>query len=91
MQKFFRGQRVKIVDKMPLHMHHFPSGVEAIVEYSYSDVYGKEGRKEREDVYSLFLLGDYMSSVAWYNEYQLTLINSDRDKDEQILQEFKEG
>lgn len=40
-QKFFRGQRVKLADKFPKYMAHFEGkGCEAIVEYSYSDVYG---------------------------------------------------
>jgi hypothetical protein len=91
-QKFQRGQRVKITDKMPSYMAHFESNCEAIVKYTYKEKYG--GGKTAAKEYSLYILtkpGTKMIdlesgkisynlsgySVSWYEENQLTLIDVD--------------
>jgi hypothetical protein len=86
-QKFFRGQRVRICDKFPEYMSHFSgTGCVAIVQYSYSDVYGPP----HEGDYSLLIFeNNHWFSVSWYKEDQLTLIDNDRDAGERILQEYK--
>jgi len=86
-QKFFRGQTVKIIRALPADMNHFEPGVRAIIEYSYSDRYGGNDTGS----YSLLLLEPYPHSVAWYEENQLILINSDRGIGEKILQNYKEN
>jgi len=90
MQKFWRGVRVKIADKLHDSMSHFPSGMEAIVEGSYSDLcHGHNGYGDKQ--YSLVLLreGKPYNTSAWYDESQLTLINPDRDAGERIIQQWR--
>lgn len=85
-QKFFRGQRVKIADEMPKSMTHFEKSVEAIIQYSYSDVYGKNDNNN----YSLLLIIPKLRTSAWYPAELLTLINTDRYEGECIIQKYKE-
>ena len=96
MQKYLRGHRVKIDDEMPPHMDHFPCGVEAIVDYSYSDAFGyhEPNCTPKREAYSLLLLGDDGSYsepmlVAWYDQDQLTLVSDDRDAGERLLHKYK--
>lgn len=84
-QKFFRGHRVKIADKLPESMDHFEAGCEAIVDHSGSERDRGGGNIE---IYGLLLLTKHPHYVAWYEEDQLTLIDSDRDVGEEILQRF---
>lgn len=87
MQKFFRGHRVKIAAELPSYMSHFDgAGCEAIVRGSYADLCGSI---EGDIDYSLLILGDKPASCAWYEEGLLTLVSSDRDAGEMILQEYK--
>lgn len=92
-QKFIRGQRVKITNEMPSYMRHFTCGCEAIVEGSYSDLchssYQHKDDYDRQISYGLLLLTDKPHTCAWYDEDQLTLICSDRDKGEALLQKYK--
>lgn len=89
-QKFLRGHKVKIADEMPSWMSHFRSGCEAIVVGSYRDQFG--GGKRDAQQYELALLdkkGKVYDTSAWYEEYQLTLVDTDRDKGEDLLQEWE--
>lgn len=91
-QKFLRGQRVKITDKMPTYMRHFTCGCEAIVEGSYSDLCHSTREEEDDEEkigYGLLLLTDKPHTSAWYEEDQLTLICSNRDRGEVLLQKYK--
>jgi len=91
-QKFQRGQKIRITDKMPSNMAHFESDCEAIVEHTYKEIYG--GGKCESKMYSLYILvepdtriidvkaGEIYKdhrgySVSWYEEDQLTLIDAD--------------
>lgn len=86
MQKFLRGQRVRLQNDPPKCMSHFEGwGGEAIVDHSFSDFHGGTGRG-----YALLLLGKRKKRDAWYEESQLTLVNADRDAGEQIIQEYNE-
>ena len=69
-QKFPIGARVKIAEKLGPSMLHFPSGCNATVEHTYAHAYGGDGIKS----YSLNI--DGLGSVAWYDESQLTLIET---------------
>lgn len=82
MQKFLRGHRVKITNE-----HRTGKGKEAIVQYSYSDVYGKE----QHHSYSLLIMfaKDRMSSESWFYENEIELVDDDRDRGEIILQNYK--
>lgn len=88
-QKFFRGHRVKIAEKLPNYMSHFSgAGCEAIVEYSYSDIYRGNNVKD----YGLCILEKgKLFYLSWYQENLLTLINDNRDEGEKILQSYKEA
>lgn len=87
-QKFFRGHRVKVDDKMPSFMAHFDAGFEGIVSGSYSDQYGTNCHDE----YSILKLnkqGKPVNRISWYHERQLTLLPGSRDEGEALLQEYK--
>ena len=89
-QKFKRGSRVRIRDKMPDYMSHFDCDCEAIVVYTYAQAYGGDDI----DSYSLLLLkedGEPYNLVCWYEEYQLTLIDGDIVKGLAILEKYKYG
>jgi hypothetical protein len=86
-QKFLRGQRVRI-GEMPPWMRHFEHNTDAIVVGSYRDQYGHGDGKSHQQ-YTLLLFnqdGTIHGTCSWYLENQLTLIDSDRDKGEQIIQ-----
>lgn len=85
-QKFFRGHRVHIAEDLGPHMGHFTGDVDAIVMGSYSDQFGGDNN----DSYSLLLLTECPHAVSWYDEDQLTLVNSDRDEGKRILQAYKD-
>lgn len=85
-QKYLRGHRVFITKDLPKFMSHFERGCEAIVDHSYSDQYGGDDVES----FALLLLEPYLYRVAWYKEDQLTLVNSDRDAGERLLQKYKE-
>lgn len=75
-QKFKRGSRIKVDDKMPSWMSHFDCGFEGIVEYTYAQKFGGNNI----DSYSLIVLdknNNPINTGAWYHEDQLTLIDDD--------------
>lgn len=69
-QKFPCGSRVRIADDLGPCMSHFTSGVEATVKYVYAHAYGGDNVKS----YCLDIDGE--GSSAWYEEWQLTAIDS---------------
>ena len=85
LQKFFRGQRVKIVNQPSINLRDYAVGKEAIIEYSYSDVYSTNDVKS----YSLLILGSRPTSMAWFREEDLKLINDNRNIGEKVLQTHK--
>lgn len=66
-QKFLRGQRVRVASKLPEYKSHFESGCEAIIDHS--------GFNPKD--YALFLLHPYFYYAAWYEEDDLTLVDPD--------------
>lgn len=72
MQKFKKGDLVKIAKDLGSSMSHFTNDCEAIVMGSYADKFGGPDTKS----YTLFL--ENGGECAWYEEHQLTLIESDR-------------
>lgn len=92
MQKYERGQRVKVADEMPPSMSHFERGFEAIIDHSYTDAYGRMGQERRDRMYSVVELnksGKPVNQIAWYYEDQLTLLDANRAPGEAILREWK--
>jgi hypothetical protein len=93
-QKFLRGQRVHITKDMPFYMSRFGCDCDAIVQGSYRDQYGSDVRGEdNQKLYSLLLLnkrGKPVDDCSWYEEYQLTLVDGDRDKGEALIQSYNE-
>ena len=69
-QKFPVGSRVYIQEDLGESMSHFRSGCFATVEYVYAHAYPHNGM----DVKSYSLIIDGHGSSAWYEEYQLTLV-----------------
>ena len=72
MQKFQKGDWVRVAKDLGPHMRHFTGDCEAIVIGSYADQYGGNSR----DIFTLHLKGRGKS--AWYFDSQLTLIESGR-------------
>jgi ribosomal protein S24E len=72
MQKFKKGDWVQIAKDLGRSMTHFTADCEAIVVGSYKDQYGGSDTKS----YTLYLKNQGKSS--WYEEHQLTLIESGR-------------
>ena len=89
-QKFGKLSFVKVCDEMPSHMRHFESGFDAIVCGTYSQLYGGTN----VNGYSLYMIRDgiIINRLAWYDEDQLTsLKNQDRDKAEQMIEDYNFG
>lgn len=72
MQKFQKGDLVMIAKDLGGLMKRFTAGREAIVIGSYADQFGGDDTKK----YTLHLKG--RGEVSWYEEYQLTLLESGR-------------
>ena len=78
MQKFNKGDVVKIGD-LPMSMSHFPSGILAMIEGSYHDIYHRGAK----DDYALVLLENMKEGIwretsgtriSWYPESALSLV-----------------
>lgn len=68
MQKFNKGDKVKISDDLGSSMNHFPCGMDAIVIGSYAEQFGGSDTKS----YSIYIKGQ--GETSWYYEHQMTLI-----------------
>lgn len=75
-QKFQRGDRVRIAKDLGPDMAHFTSGVEATVVGSYRDEYPQfsDPDDEEDGTSSYTLRLPKEGEVSWYEEHQLTLI-----------------
>jgi hypothetical protein len=89
-QKFGKLSFVHVTKDMPTWMSHFDSDFDAIVEGTYSQMYGGKD----VDSYSLFKIenGKIVNCISWYHEPQLTLLpEQDRDKAEAMIEEYRMG
>lgn len=68
MQKFNKGDKVKVADDLGEHMSHFQSGMEAIVIGSYKDQYGGSDTES----YTIHIQGQ--GETSWYYEHQMELV-----------------
>jgi len=83
-QKFWRGQRVLVVRPRYATL---PDPREAIIVGSYTDLHG--GPQINQAYAIVILEGDVgVNWVAWFYESELSLIDTDRDKGEAILQAY---
>ncbi len=73
MQRFNRGDWVKVADDLGPGMRHFTAGCEAIVIGSYADQYGGNDHGS----YTLHLKGE--GQCSWYYGTQLTLLEVGRE------------
>jgi hypothetical protein len=85
MQKFQKGDWVRIAKNLGDSMRHFESGCEAIVIGSYADQYGGSNHNS----YTLYLKG--RGQCSWYYGSQLTLIEPGRLDKLQAWQEEAEA
>ncbi len=75
MQKFKKGDHVRVAKTMPKWKSHFPCDKEAIVVASYYEKFG--GDKDiYEKRYTIHIKG--LDEHSWYDESQLTLIEANR-------------
>ena len=72
MQKYTKGDHVKVAKDLGQIMSHFQNDCEAIVIGSYADEYGESDTKS----YTIHIKGQ--GEVAWYEEYQLKLIGKNK-------------
>ena len=83
-QKFFRGQRV--------HILYDYDDVDAIIEGTYRELCGPLHCSIRDgSIYRVIILkedGTPDYSIAWRNERYMTLVNSNRDEGEQLIQNY---
>ena len=87
-QKFGRGCRVKVDDKMPRCMSHFEKGFEGIVAYTYAQKYFGDDIGS----YCLVVLDDNrkpINSISWYDESQLTILSDDTADGKRIIEEYE--
>lgn len=73
MQKFCKGDYVRVAKDLGPCMSHFTADCDAIVIGSYKDRYGGNDTKS----YTLHLKG--RGETSWYEEWQLTLIERNRN------------
>jgi hypothetical protein len=75
MQKFHKGDWVRVVKDLGSSMSHFESDCEAIIIGSYADQYPQYD-SGNVNQFSLFIKG--RGEVSWYHVSQLTLIEAER-------------
>ena len=85
--KFFRGDRVRICDEMPVWMDHFLCGCDAIVTSSSEDV--DENNRYNYGLLLILPDGD-LEEVSWYEENQLTLKSNDRDEGKRLIRKYED-
>jgi hypothetical protein len=73
-QRFNKGDWVRIAKDLGPSMRHFQADREAIVIASYHEQFG--GGEDQKQSYTLHLKG--RGRVSWYDEHQLTLIETGR-------------
>ena len=86
-QKFRMLEFVHVCKEMPDYMACFPSDFDAIVAGTYSQLYGGD------DIisYSLYVIknGVIVDRVAWYDESQLTVLETqDRIRAENLIEQY---
>ncbi len=87
-QKFRKLTFVRVAETMPPQMAHFPKGFDAIVDGTYSQIYGGLNILE----YSLFQIenGKVVNRIGWCWEDQLTeLPEQDRERAEEMIEEYR--
>lgn len=86
-QKFKKLSFVHVSSEMPSYMFHYPKDFDAIVDGTYSQIYGGLDIKS----YALYRIKDskVINKISWYEENQLTLLpEQDRDKAEKMIEEY---
>jgi hypothetical protein len=90
-QKFKRGQKVRIGD-MPIYMKHFPNNIDAIVVGTYNEIIFHSshlGGNESKEYKLLILFKDKEPfTCSWYEENQLTLIDSNIEENKKLLEKY---
>ena len=100
-QKFKKGQRVKIIKKLPEYMKHFTANGEAIIVGSYADIFG--GNSERIEVdengcitlpyisYCLLLLknNEGYDQQSWYPGSVLKLMDENTKIGVKLLKKYE--
>lgn len=85
MQKFHKGDWVRVAKDLGPCMSHFTADCEAIVIGSYADQYGGANHED----YTLHLKGD--GQCSWYHGHQLTMIEPGRIDKLQAWEEEQEA
>lgn len=86
-QKFRKFSFVHVGAEMPDHMSHFESDFDAIIEGTYSQLFGGTDI----DNYSLYRLRDgrIVYTLSWYEENQLVLLpEQDSEKAEEMVEKY---
>ena len=85
-QKFLIGECVHIDQDLGNHMSHFDNDIDAIVCGTYSQLCSGKDISS----YQLLLLknGKPYNKSSWYDEHQLTLVNSNIRKGMELTEEY---
>jgi hypothetical protein len=86
-QKFGKLSFVHVCKEMPEFMSHFESNFDAIVDGTYSQLFGGSDINS----YSLYMIKNnkVVDNISWYEENQLLLLpNQDKDKAEGMIEEY---
>ena len=88
-QKFRKFTKVHVCKEMPACMSHFESDFDAIVEGTYSQLYGGSDLTS----YSLYQLNQdgkkIVNNISWYEENQLSeLKDQNRKQAEEMLEKY---
>jgi len=86
-QKFSKLSFVHVTENLPHQMSHFPSGFDAIIDGTYSQLCGGNNI----DDYCIYQIesDNIVNHIAWYHEDQLTLLpNQDKEKAEQMIEDY---
>jgi hypothetical protein len=80
-QKFPIGTFVKIADDLGPYMTHFEKGFYACIDYTYAQKYG--GGDTISYCLNVRVADGKWRRIAWYYEYQLTLV-----EDQELVRKF---
>ena len=89
-QKFGKLTFVHVCKEMPEFMSHFESDFDAIVDGTYSQLYGGKDI----DSYSLYKLSEngkeIVNHISWYHERQLTALEKqDKELAEELIETYR--
>ena len=91
-QKFPRGTFVRVAKNLPPYMNHFEKDFIGVVEHTYGQKYG--GGRNNYKEYCILMLNKQnkpINSISWYEEDQLTRVNTNTQHGKDLIEEYYYG